>query len=486
MSVNLDILSALEREGGRIQRSATADASLTFPQALALVDGAVTALTAAKRGPGDRIGIQCTQGFDWLIWDLACQAIGAVSVPVAPAQPHRLDRIECDAFVVGETPAMVVVPPGVQLLDATAYRTHGRRVRRRHAFALADPVTVKFTSGTVAQPKGYSAACGHVEHMVRGIQTLFRLDADDRLLVAMPMNVFLQRTLAYTAILAGAHLAFCEPKNTLRAAKRFRPTLVMGPPHLFKTVYDLYRHQQALGTRLPFGELWGGHVRCLWTGSAPSSPELLGFYEAQGLPLYEGYGTTETGMIAKNCPEAYRRGTVGKLFPGVEVLLSPESEILVRSPYQPAKGMCGGWHATGDTGVLDKDGYLRLCGRLDDQIVLTNGKKLAPTALESALEGCPAVRRACIVGERRPYPVALIETGGGPTAARKANAAVAALNHRLDEPCRVRGVRFLPVDEFARRGCVTELGKLKRRQVPEAFAADIEALYQQRIGVHVA
>jgi long-chain acyl-CoA synthetase len=142
----------------------------------------------------------------------------------------------------------------------------------------------------------------------------------------------------------------------------------------------------------------GGKVRYLWTGSAPAESELIRFFMKFGVPLYQGYGLNEAPLVAKNCPVAWRMGSVGRPLPNRDVRIGEDGEVLVRHRYPAAAGYLGfgeaenektfrpdGYVATGDLGRIDSDGFLYVCGRKKELLVLPSGRKLNPADIESRI-----------------------------------------------------------------------------------------------------
>ena len=160
---------------------------------------------------------------------------------------------------------------------------------------------------------------------------------------------------------------------------------------------------------------------CRWlsTGAAPIAPDLIDWYWALGKPMYEVYGQTEcSGIATANVPGTFRIGSVGRAAPGVEVTLSEENEILIRSAgviqgywnnrEKTADTIRQGWLYTGDVGRIDDDGFVYIVDRMKDIIITAGGKNITPSEIENQLKFSPYITDAVVVGDKRPYLTCLV------------------------------------------------------------------------------
>jgi long-chain acyl-CoA synthetase len=253
----------------------------------------------------------------------------------------------------------------------------------------------------------------------------------------------------------------------------------------------------------------GGRLRLCISGGAPLAPHVIEFFFAIGVPVLEGYGLTETSpVITLNPPGRERPGSVGRPMPGVEVKIGADGEILTRGPHvmrgywrneaATAAVLRDGWFHTGDAGRIDDDGYLYITDRLKDVLVLAAGKKVAPQPIETRLKRSPWIAEAILLGDGRPYVIALIV----PAFARlEAEAAVRGWGgdraERLRRP-EVRGLfeaeiagvnadlapfetikRFALLDQelTLERGELTPTLKVRRGMLAEKLRSTIESLY---------
>ena len=190
--------------------------------------------------------------------------------------------------------------------------------------------------------------------------------------------------------------------------------------HAGKPVPALVR----LGTRL-FGRLvynkirerLGGEMKLACSGAAPLSKELGEFYASIGMPLIEGYGLTEGGVATLNPPDRPKPGSIGKPLPGIEVRLTEDGELLIKSPclfsgyykdpVSTAAVLKDGWLYTGDIAEIDSEGYIHITGRKKELIVSSNGKKIYPARIESLFKSEPLINQMLLIGDKLPYVTAL-------------------------------------------------------------------------------
>jgi long-chain acyl-CoA synthetase len=272
-------------------------------------------------------------------------------------------------------------------------------------------------------------------------------------------------------------------------------------------VSGLLQRRYALADKLVLSKLRAAlgldQAHLLASGAAPIAPDVLRLFDAVGLEIDEVYGQTEnTGLATMNRPGQARFGTVGPVLPDCELRIAEDGEILTRSgmvfagyykdPEATRATMTGdGFLATGDVGDVDAKGYLRITDRKKDLIITAGGKNIAPSNIETALKRHPLVANAVVIGDRRPYVTALITPDPEAVGAFIAQRGVAAdspqvreelqrhvdeVNAQLANVEQVKRWLLLPRD-FEVGAELTPTLKVKRREVNERYAAEIEALY---------
>ena len=429
----------------------------------------------------------------------------------------------------------------------------------RDAVSPGDLASLIYTSGTTGDPKGVMLTHHNLASNVSACTSVFAFRPDDQALSFLPLCHVFERTVDYCYYVSGAAVIHVPDLAGLGAAfTRFRPTVFAAVPRVYEKLYarilenvppnrqGLFRWASALAVRLSARKVagrglgpWlalqraladrlvysrirarmGGRLRFCNSGGAPLSADLAGFLLGAGIHVLEGYGLTETSpVITTNLYKDPRPGTVGRAIPGVEVSIAADGEILTRGPHV-MRGYWNaadktrdiidsdGWLHTGDIGSLDGDGYLSVTDRKKEILVTAQGKNVAPQPLENALKRMPLISQAAIIGDRRPYLVALVapdfdmlrriagKLGLEEMPLRRqldhaeVQSAVAAEIDTAMAPFahheQVRRFHLLEREFDADKDELTPTLKLKRRVIAEHFADRIEDLYSGHEAPHV-
>jgi long-chain acyl-CoA synthetase len=437
---------------------------------------------------------------------------------------------------------------GASAADVSSYRMRASQVLPGQLASLI------YTSGTTGEPKGVMLTHTNFCSNVTDVGQDFQLNpAEDVALSFLPLAHVYGRTMDYIYIFQGAALAYVESVDAVaQALLEVHPTITAAVPRFFEKIYARLVEQGSKNTgakRMLFdwamrvaemSAQWrasqshpnlavtlqqkladvlvyrkirigmGGRLRLVSSGGAPLSKELAEFFWAVGIPIYQGYGLTETSpIVSSNYPEN-RMGSSGKPIPNVQVRAVEDGEILVKGPcvmqgyYKNPEATRevlseDGWFRTGDIGHVDKDNYLFITDRKKDLIKTAAGKFVAPQPIENALKTSPYVLNAMVVGDKRKFIVALIVPNPATVAAKAADQGIKfASNTKLAAHPWVHGLidsevkrltvhlaqyetikRFalLPEDFTFDNGSLTFTLKLKRRVVEQQYAAVIESLY---------
>ena len=424
---------------------------------------------------------------------------------------------------------------------------------RRDAVKPEDPFTFIYTSGTTGPPKGCVLSHGNYASMMQMLRSVGQIEDDEVIYLYLPLAHAFALLIQLGAFDLGATVAYFggDTKQIVGELMEVKPTYLPSVPRIFEKIYTLAnatieakppeeREQAvkaiALGMKVremqakdepvpaelmkPFEEadeqlfknvrtIFGGNVRHAVTGAAPIAKEILEFFWAAGVPVLEGYGMTETATAATVCTiEDHKFGTVGRPFPGVEVKIAEDGEVLIKGPnifqgyHNNADASFGsvedGWLHTGDLGSVDEDGYLSITGRKKDIIITAGGKNITPANLENDLKQCRWISQAVMHGDQRPYPVVLITLDEEEIAtyARERNLPedtstlceessvremigerVERANRRYAPVEQVKKFVILPHDLTQETGELTPTLKVKRNVVAAKYADVLDALY---------
>jgi long-subunit acyl-CoA synthetase (AMP-forming) len=358
-----------------------------------------------------------------------------------------------------------------------------------------DVAVIIFTSGTTGRPKAveltHRAVLGNTQGLDHAIGTI-----DGASVISyLPMAHLAERQLShYRAMAFGMEVTTCpQPKEMPAHLLAVRPHYFFGPPRMLAK----FRAAAGGASGRALLERFGlEEVVVAMTGAAPVPPELTQFWLDAGLPLVEAWGITECGAFgAFGRPGSYKVGTCGHALPGVDLRLAGDGEILLRSPWL-MRGYRGrpdltaeaidpeGWLHTGDVGRLDDEDNLTIIDRKKEIIINAAGKNMSPAHIEARVKASdPLIGEVCVIGDDRPYVVALIVPDPEAAAAFDGDldqAIAEAVDRGNERLARVEQLkRFHVVREPWLPGGdeLTPTMKLKRRVIAEKYAREIEALY---------
>ena len=483
---------------------------------------------------------------EWVIGDS-----GAAVVMCEDAE--QLAKVEGIRERLPELRHTLVIDPAGDALGLERLRARGRARDPSELDRLTadvrpdDPALIIYTSGTTGPPKGCVLTHRNMTACCRITQELQIVGAEDVTYLFLPMaHVFAQVVQLGVASVGGA-VAFCSggTATIVPDCAEVRPTYIPSVPRIFEKVHALFASQvpadalakmvevglaarrlERAGQPLPdelrrgfeqadaalFAKVrgvFGGRLRIAISGAAPIAPEIVEFFHAAGVPVYEGWGLSESAAVGTlNTADALRIGSVGRAVPGCEVGCAEDGELLLRGPHifagywrnprATAAAVRDGWLLTGDLGSIDEDGFVTITGRKKDIIITSGGKNITPANLENDLRQSPWISHAVLYGDRRPYLVALITLDAeqllpwaaaqglqGDLATVAAHPAVRALiqsvvdraNARYGQVGQVKDFAILGQDFTQESGELTPTLKLKRQVVSEKYADVFDSLY---------
>ena len=425
--------------------------------------------------------------------------------------------------------------------------------RRYSEVTPSDICTFIYTSGTTGPPKGCVISHGNYRSMLDMVNQTSVIEDGDISYLYLPLAHSFALLIQLGSFDLGTTIAYWErdPLKIMPNLAELKPTYFPSVPRIFEKIYTaansgmekqgglkkaifdwsirvgekmrkveradrkpgfLLSRQYAFADKQVLSKirnLFGGRLRLAVSGAAPINPEILRFFDAAGVLVLEGWGMTETSTAATiSSPEDFKVGTIGKPFPGCEVRIADDGEILVKGPnvFQgyhkneeaTRETIVDGWLHTGDIGEVDSDGFIKITGRKKDIIITAGGKNITPANLEAEIKQQPLVSQCVVVGDRRPYLVALVtldpeeavayaKEHGLPEdpAALAENADVRAaieahvekINENFARVEQVKKISILPHDLSQESGELTPTLKVKRAVVASKHEQEIEALY---------
>ena len=421
--------------------------------------------------------------------------------------------------------------------------------RRIESVQSSDVATYIYTSGTTGPPKGCVIDHRNWRDMLDMVESQNVLVEDEIAYLFLPLAHAFARLIQLGSLDVGATIVYWErdPQKIIPNLMEVKPTYFPSVPRMFEKIYSLaisnapdkaqleqavqlgmkVREMQRRGEAVPedmqkafdaadaalfqnVRTIFGGRIKQAVTGAAPIAQEILEFFYACGVIVLEGWGMTETSTAATcNTQDEFRFGSVGKPFPGVEVKIADDGEILARganifrgyykNPEATSETIVDGWLHTGDIGRIDEDGFVYITGRKKDIIITAGGKNITPANLENGLKQNQYISQAVVHGDRRPFLTALItldpeeivpwaqkqgiEDTDMASLARNEKVialvqeAVDMVNEKVARVEEVKKFTILPHDLTQETGELTPTLKVKRNIVNEKYAGVVDELY---------
>jgi long-chain acyl-CoA synthetase len=418
-----------------------------------------------------------------------------------------------------------------------------------------DICTFIYTSGTTGPPKGCVISHGNYRSMLDMVLEVGALGDDELTYLYLPLAHSFALLIQFGTVALGATIVYWQrdPLKIMSDLAEVKPTYFPSVPRIFEKIYTaataaaekaggmrqaVFNWAVGVGRRMRQAEragkqpgfflrrqyeiadkqvlskirnLFGGRIKLAVSGAAPINPEILRFFDAAGVLVVEGWGMTETSTAATIATaEDFKFGTVGKPFPGCEVKIAEDGEILVKgpnifqgyykNPEATAETLVDGWLHTGDIGEIDSEGYMKITGRKKDIIITAGGKNITPANLEAEIKQHPLVSQCVVIGDRRPYLVALVtldpeeaagfakehglpddpeELASNDQVRAAIEAHLEKVNSKFARVEQVKKIAILPHDLSQEGGELTPTMKVKRNVVADKYGGEIDGLYSK-------
>jgi long-chain acyl-CoA synthetase len=451
----------------------------------------------------DAAGRDTLTGVHWILLTGECE--GALTLEQLRAKgraalkkdPHAFQKIRAD--VHAEDPAILYLTSGATgepkmgLVSHAALTSNidmGPRVLPLSnvdstiAFLpsahIAQRVVIEFLPIRFGMPVWFSAGIAKLPHEIKNVRPTFLLAPPrvwERIFASVNTEVK-KKSAAARKMFHGAVGLGAEVSRLREEGKPVPKTMLAMLKIADRLVFSKIR------TRL------GGRIKVAASGAAPLGKDLARFYAAIGMPLIEGYGLTEGGVVCLNPVDRPKSGSIGVRMPGVELRLAEDGELLVKSPTlfsgyynDPAATnavLREGWLYTGDIAEFDADGYVYITGRKKELIVSSNGKKIYPARIELLFKTEPVINQVVLIGDRLPYVTALVTINAAEvadSAETEVKKAVARVNRKLAPFEQIRKFRIIERDFSIETGELTPTMKVRRNRVLENHRELVSELY---------
>lgn len=443
---------------------------------------------------GHRIGLLLANGCPWAVLDLAIAERGDTCIPIPTFFSndqirHVLSDARPDVVITDQPERLQTL---LHLRPERAANLLGRTLSwfanpyRLAGAPLPNAAKLTYTSGTTGTPKAVRLHAAAMERVAIVLSTALQAGREDRTLSLLPLSTLLENIGGlYAPLYSGAQaclpdLAHCgihgssgvDVVRLSAALQHFKPSSLILVPQLLKVLTE------ALGA----GAVAPASLRFVAVGGARSAPDLIDRARRAGLPVYEGYGLSETcSVVSLNLPGTDRIGSVGRPLPHTRVRIADDGEVMVAGAlfdgYLRDRDAPPREWATGDLGHLDRDGYLYITGRKRSAYATAYGRNVSPEWVEAELLADGGLLQAAVFGEGRPVNVAVVfprpDLGDAAVEQR-----LQAVNRRLPDYARVAGWVRASSPFSSANGLASTAGAVRRDAVGAAYRESIEQLYR--------
>ena len=408
-----------------------------------------------------------------------------------------------------------------------------------------DTASLIYTSGTTGNPKGVELSYKNFNFELDCLLSFLTYDQGEKFISWLPgAHVFGQALDNHYWIRTAMHMYIADNAlNTIDIAKEVQPSLFISVPRVYEKVYSNLKSAVESKAILKYGlkipvlknalknklrtAAGFGNLKFAISGAAPINPDILTFFQSIDIPVYEGWGLTETtaGATLNYWNENNRIGSVGKIFPNTDIKVAADGELLLKgdnimkgyynNPEATNKDIVDGWFHTGDVGKVDEDGFVYITGRKKEIYVSSAGKNIAPLVIEETMKSISLVSQCFLVGDRRKFCSALFTLDVGVILRDKVKVeldkipkdplqqikmleqnsfnlsdftdneeiyneienSVQKLNQEFSNPEQIKKFKILSRDFTIDDGELTPTLKIRRKQINDNWSSVIEAMY---------
>jgi long-chain acyl-CoA synthetase len=443
-----------------------------------------------------RVAIYANNGADFITADLACQSAGLVAIPLplffsAEQIRHAIKSAGVDTIIADRDISGIiddaVRAPSFGSLPTAVDRIY--RVPPEPGVALPDNTQkITFTSGTTGTPKGVCLSAKQQITLAKSLASAIALDKPKHLCV-LPLSTLLENLAGvYAPLIAGGRVVAppleevgitgssgLDLNQWLSCIGRHQPNSLILVPELLSALTQAAEAGWQVPSPLKFVAVGGGKV----------APELLRRAHAVGIPAYEGYGLSEcASVVSLNVPGDARIGSAGRPLSHVSVATVNKEIVVSGNAFLGYIDEPDTWEddeiRTGDLGRIDDDGFLYVEGRVKNQIITSFGRNLSPEWVESELLSGPILQQAVVIGDDRPYCVALLFPMDPSFSYSDINVWVDSVNKRLPDYAQIGEWFLIPAALNVQDGLLTQNGRPKRAEIEKTFQCEIDSLYDIR------
>ena len=408
-----------------------------------------------------------------------------------------------------------------------------------------DTASLIYTSGTTGNPKGVELSYKNFNFELDCLLSFLTYDQGEKFISWLPgAHVFGQALDNHYWIRTAMHMYIADNAlNTIDIAKEVQPSLFISVPRVYEKVYSNLKSAVESKAILKYGlkipvlknalknklrtAAGFGNLKFAISGAAPINPDILTFFQSIDIPVYEGWGLTETtaGATLNYWNENNRIGSVGKIFPNTDIKVAADGELLLKgdnimkgyynNPEATNKDIVDGWFHTGDVGKVDEDGFVYITGRKKEIYVSSAGKNIAPLVIEETMKSISLISQCFLIGDRRKFCSALFTLDVGVILRDKVKVeldkipkdplqqikmleqnsfnlsdftdndeiyneienSVQKLNQEFSNPEQIKKFKILSRDFTIDDGELTPTLKIRRKQINENWSSIIEAMY---------